>query len=169
MVQISAAQVREIVADIQVELKKIAELEQQIQTTRLLLTENPALATVIYESLALKLHNFYTGCERIFQIVASDLNGGLPTSFDWHRRLLSRMAAPHTDRPALLHQSTAQRLEEYLAFRHVVRNIYGFELKPERLEKLIADYAEVWRRFHQDIQIFIEWLNQLARELDPKH
>jgi hypothetical protein len=119
-------------------------------------------------ALALKLHNFYTGCERIFQIVASDLNGGLPTSFDWHRRLLSRMATPHTDRPALLRQSTAQQLEEYLAFRHVVRNIYGFELKPERLEKLIADYGAVWQQFHQDLQTFIEWLNQLANELDPE-
>jgi hypothetical protein len=167
MAQISAAQIREIVSDIQTELNKVAQLEQQIKAVKLQMPANPDLTKIFYESLALKLHNFYTGCERIFQIVASDLNGGLPTSFDWHRRLLGRMAIPHTDRPALLRQNTAQRLEEYLAFRHIVRNIYGFELKPERLDKLIADYAEVWQQFHQDIQTFIEWLNQLANELEP--
>jgi hypothetical protein len=166
MVQISAAQIQEIVSDIQTELNKVAVLEQQIKLVKLQMPANPDLAIIFYESLALKLHNFYTGCERIFQIIASDLNGGLPTSFDWHRRLLSRMAVSHPDRPALLRQNTAQRLEEYLAFRHVVRNIYGFELKPERLEKLITDYAEVWQQFHEDIQTFIEWLNQLAIELE---
>jgi hypothetical protein len=166
MVQISAAQIREIVTDIQTELNKIAALEQQIRSTKLQIPANPDLTTIFYESLALKLHNFYTGCERIFQIVAAEMNGGLPTSFDWHRRLLNRMAIPHADRPALLRQSTAQRLEEYLAFRHVVRNIYGFELKPERLETLITDYPEVWQQFSQDIQTFLEWLNQLATELE---
>jgi hypothetical protein len=168
MAQMSAAQIREIASDIHAELKKIAELEQQIKAVRLQMPENPDLTTIFYESLALKLHNFYTGCERIFQIVATDLNGGLPTSFNWHRRLLDRMAIPHPDRPALLSPKTAQRLEEYLAFRHVVRNIYGFELKPERLDKLIADYAEVWQQFHQDIQMFIEWLNQLADQLESE-
>ena len=168
MVQISAAQIREIASDIQTELKKVAALEQQIKTTKLQMSENPDLTTVFYESLALKLHIFYRGCERIFQIVASDLNGGLPATFDWHRRLLGRMAVPHTDRPALLRQSTAQRLEEYLAFRHVVRNIYGFELKPERLDKLITDYTEVWQQFYQDTQTFIAWLSQLANELESE-
>jgi hypothetical protein len=168
MAQMSAAQIREIASDIQAELKKIAELEQQIKTTRLQMAANPDLTMIFYESLALKLHNFYTGCERIFQIVASDLNGGLPTSFDWHRRLLDRMAISHPDRPALLSNSTAQRLEEYLAFRHVVRNIYGFELKPERLEKLIAAHSEVWQQFDQDIQIFIGWLNQLSDQLESE-
>lgn len=61
MVQISAAQIREIVFDIQTELNKVAQLEQQIETTRLQMPANPDLTTIFYESLALKLHNFYTG------------------------------------------------------------------------------------------------------------
>jgi outer membrane murein-binding lipoprotein Lpp len=51
MVQISAAQVREIVSDIQTELTKVSELEQQIKTTRLQMAANPNLASIFYESL----------------------------------------------------------------------------------------------------------------------
>ncbi len=48
MVQISAAQIREIVSDIQTELKKVAVLEQQIKTTKLQMSENPDLTTLLY-------------------------------------------------------------------------------------------------------------------------
>ena len=49
------------------------------------------LETAVFARRGLKLHNFYTGCERIFQMVISKLNGAPPSGFDWHRRLLDRM------------------------------------------------------------------------------
>ena len=78
MTQISASQLREIALDIENELARLSQLEAQIKTVEAEINNNPNLANIFYESLALKLHNFYTGCERIFQIVASELNGGLP-------------------------------------------------------------------------------------------
>ena len=53
-------------------------------------------------------------------------------------------------------------LEEYLAFRHVVRNIYGFELDPSRVERLANNYYQTWLVFKQDLEIFTQWLEQLA-------
>jgi hypothetical protein len=166
MRQISAIELREIASDIEAELDKLSQLEGQIQQVEMQLTTHPNLANIFYESLALKLHNFYTGCERIFQIVASELNGGLPSNYDWHRRLLTRMATQQEQRPALLSSETMKILQEYLAFRHVVRNIYGFELDPERLDSLVKRYPLVWRKFEQDVREFVDWLKSLADKLE---
>lgn len=65
----------------------------------------------------------------------------------------------------MLSPATVENLREYLAFRHVVRNIYGFELDRERIERLVARYPEVWRQVEADLQRFIAWLDALADEL----
>ena len=166
MSQISASKLREIAIDIENELARLSQLETQIKMVEEEIAKNPHLAKIFYESLALKLHNFYTGCERIFQIVASELNGGLPSSYDWHRRLLTRMATKQQERPALLTKETVGSLSEYLGFRHVVRNIYGFELETQRVKYLVQNYYEVWRNFNQDVGEFISWLRNLADSLE---
>ena len=120
----SAIQIREIASDIKTELDQLTALRTEIETTQQLSWQQPNLSQVFTESLGLKLHNFYTGCDRIFKIIASELNGGLPSSYNWHQRLLTRMATPQTDRPAVISQETAKQLKEYLSFRHIVRNIY---------------------------------------------
>ncbi len=102
------------------ELAKIHQLEWQIQRVQTELEHDSARADLLYENFALKLHNFYTGCERIFQLVATELNGGLPTGSDWHRRLLDRMNAEREGRPAVISASMTVKLQEYLGFRHVV-------------------------------------------------
>ncbi|MDV3001967.1 MAG: hypothetical protein N5P05_003573 [Chroococcopsis gigantea SAG 12.99] len=129
------------------------------------LLKNPGLETIFAESLALKLHNFYTGCERIFQIIASELNGGLPSNYDWHRRLLTRMASPQDYRPAVLSTETAQKLGEYLSFRYVVRNIYGFELQKQRIDILVNNYYKIWPQVREDIINFLTWLKKTADNL----
>lgn len=166
MRQLTASELREVATDIEVELARLNTLEQQIEQAQTELNNYPDLANVFYESLALKLHNFYTGCERIFQIIASELNGGLPSQYDWHRRLLNRMATAHQERPAVLTKETAQSLAEYLAFRHVVRIIYGFELDAQRVERLVKEYYSVWHPFKRDIDSFLTWLNTFADKLE---
>ena len=166
MRQISAGELREIATDIEGEMTRLSSLEEQIQLVQTEISKQPNLSNIFYESQALKLHNFYTGCERIFQIVASELNGGLPSGYDLHRRLLTRMSTAQKQRPALLTRETAKKLEEYLAFRHVVRNIYGFELVAQRVEGLVQGYYLVWQQFGHDVQEFLHWLRTLADEIE---
>lgn len=154
-----------LAADIASELEHLRRLAADIAAVQIEIERDPDHADLFYENLALKLHNFYTGCERIFQTVVSELNGGPPAGFDWHRRLLERMAMDWQGRPALLTQNTVTSLREYLAFRHVVRNIYGFELDDERIQRLVQRYPQVWSQLEFDILNFISWLNALADEL----
>lgn len=166
MNQINASQMRELAADINLEMTRLRQLKDQIQRVRNEIQTDPARADLFYESLALKLHNFYTGCERIFRLVATDLNGGLPTGQDWHRRLLERMSTERDGRLAVICLETAHGLQEYLGFRHVVRNVYGFELDPERLTRLLDNYPTMWSQVEADINAFLQWLRTIALSLE---
>jgi hypothetical protein len=166
MKYLSPSELKEIALDIEVELGQLAHLKAEIERVNQLIKTSPELADLLYENQALKLHNFYTGCERIFQVVASELNGALPTGYDWHKRLLERMALPHEGRPALISTPTAQTLEKYLAFRHVVRNIYGYELEAQRIDQLITQQGVVWPQFEAEVRAFVAWLRETAAQLD---
>ncbi|MCS6845873.1 MAG: hypothetical protein NZ528_16385 [Caldilineales bacterium] len=154
-----------LAVDILAELSRLRVLTDDILAVQREIERDPAHARLFYENLALKLHNFYTGCERIFQTVASELNGGWPTGFDWHRRLLERMGTTWQGRPALLSATSVESLREYLAFRHVVRHIYGFELDVDRVRRLTERYPQVWQQVEADVLRFVGWLETLSRQL----
>ena len=62
-----------LVAEIKDELSKLEILVQKLSSQK-----NTTEEEEIAESAALRLHNFYTGCERIFKLIASEVNGGVP-------------------------------------------------------------------------------------------
>lgn len=165
MKAISAAAMRELAADIEVELARLSQLEQDIQRVQGEIAMDPVRQDLFYENLALKLHNFYTGCEKILQLVAVELNGGLPSGADWHKRLLDRMSENREGRPAILTRETAASLREFLGFRHIVRNLYGFELNPDRVAALVRGYPAVWSNVQTDVRAFVSWLRALAAEI----
>ncbi len=115
------------------------------------------------ESTALRLHNFYTACERIFEKVAGEINGGLPQTPDWHLRLLRTMTLEVPGvRPRVLSPELADRLTDYLRFRHVVRNIYGFELHEERIDPLVQDLAQVFKELQDELEDLLSYLEELG-------
>lgn len=118
------------------------------------------------ESTALKLHNFYTACERIFETIAGEVNGAVPHTPDWHLRLLRTMTVdvPRV-RPRVLTPELAERLTELLRFRHVVRNIYGFELHEEKIDPLVQESGEAWRDLRAQVEEFVAYLEELGQEL----
>lgn len=91
MRKVNPDEINALAADILAELAKMHQLESQIRRVQTELKNNPERADLLYENFALKLHNFYTRCERIFSLIVSEFNGGKPSGFDWHKRLLQRM------------------------------------------------------------------------------
>lgn len=157
---------RQLAGDLEIEVDKLERLSEQVQQLQQNLSTAPMYADSFYESLALKFHNFYTGCERIFSLISIELNGGLPKSADWRRRLLSRMSVDREYRKAVISIETEAALRDFLRFRHVVRNIYGFELDVEKLNLLLTQYPEAWRLFALDSKQFVAWLRQLADKIE---
>ena len=115
-------------------------------------------------SAALSLHDFYCGVERVLELVASVVDRSSPPGPHWHRELLQQMtvALPGV-RPAVLSPGTASRLEEYLGFRHVLRNIYAFRLDPDRIERLVGDLEGVLDRAREELQAFASILEALSQ------
>ncbi len=114
-------------------------------------------------SAALSLHDFYSGVERALQMIASVIDRSEPTGRHWHRELLRQMtvALPKI-RPAVLSLKTESLLQEYLSFRHVVRNIYAFRLDPDRIEKLAGDVGAVLKGIDEELERFASVLETLS-------
>lgn len=154
----------ELISEIQEELLFLERVVVEIGKTCGEMKRHPAMKGVYEESLALKLHNFYTGCERIFHTIADDMNGGAPSSFEWHKRLLKSMSlAIEGKRPPVISKAIKKELEEFLAFRHVIRNIYGFEIDSERLRGLLEKVKKVFENFKRDITKFLGFLRSMAK------
>ncbi|NWF75124.1 MAG: hypothetical protein HXY53_00880 [Nitrospirae bacterium] len=153
----------ELISEIKDELLLLDKLANDIiETADKIPPSNPE-KKIYEESLALKLHNFYTGYERIFQKIADELNVGVPHSWDWHKRLLKSMSLEIENiRPPVISKDTSKLLEEYLAFRHVIRNIYGFEIDSERLTSLVEKIYGTHERLREEINSFIRFLKKLV-------
>ncbi len=116
------------------------------------------------DSAALNLHAFYTGTERLFEAVARELDGGLPQGPAWHRELLEQMAMEVPGvRPSILRAETRSALEEYLRFRHLVRNVYSWEFEPEKLDALVGHLPSVLQDLKADLDHFREFLDAASR------
>ena len=46
------------------------------------------------DSVALNLHDFYAGLERVFHRIAALVDGSVPGGSGWHRELLRQMCGP---------------------------------------------------------------------------
>jgi hypothetical protein len=158
------SRIPELRAEINDELNNLSVLVNAISKQRDSIPENRELRSIFLESMALKIHNFYTGCERIFRKIAEDLNGGLPQTSEWHKRLLLSMALPlDSIRPAVISKKMLGFLEDYLAFRHVIRNIYGFEIKENRIFPLLVEIETVWDEFNDEMRKFLLFLEEMQR------
>jgi hypothetical protein len=109
--------------------------ERAIRAARL----RPEDEDLYIDAVALNLHDFYRGLERIFQQIGTIVDGELPTGRDWHSQLLHQMKDEIPDfRPPVLSSEVTSSLDEFRRFRHVVRNIYAFQFDPDRIERLVA-------------------------------
>ena len=142
----------ELQALIETELENIAKLE--VELTQEL--NKPGRNVRVFGSI---VHDFYYCCERIFKRIASEINGSFFEGEKWHKELLYRMTIAIKDlRPAVVSEQLAAELDDYLSFRHVFRNIYGFELKGERLTRLTDKFENVSSRFRDEIRTFLSKL-----------
>jgi HepT-like protein len=149
-----------LIAEIERELENLAELRREMKQVK-------GQDSIIFRrSAGSILHDFYNLAERIFRKVATDINGGYEDSERWHKALLVKMTVPIKGvRPGLLSEELAAELDEFLSFRHLFRNIYGFELKGERITYLARKFDPVAKRFINEIKKF---LSRLENELRKK-
>jgi hypothetical protein len=144
----------------------LGDLEQVVDRSQRLLQRYKATQDDDYVgTLALNLHGFYTGVERCFEEIARQLDETVPSGRDWHRRLVSQMVAEVPDlRPPVIQVATRQIIDEYRSFRHVVRNVYTFDLQPDRVVILTEKLRDSFTALGSDIETFCAFLSSVSSE-----
>jgi hypothetical protein len=66
-------------------------------------------------------------------------------------------------RPAFITQETRHCLGDYRAFRHVVRNVYAFNLQAGRLRELTGELRACYQAVCRDVSAFTDFLEQLTQ------
>jgi hypothetical protein len=67
-------------------------------------------------------------------------------------------------RPQVLTVETANTIDEYLRFRHVVRNIYTFEFDARRVEHLVQRLRPSFEQVQVELLAFAAFLEQLGQQ-----
>jgi len=144
--------------------QSLVDLERVVTRAELLLNKAKANNDDGYlDGVALNLHGFYTGVEVILEDVARNLEGTIPTGPNWHQELLLQMSAElGTIRPSVIRRETRYCLDEYRGFRHIVRNVYTFNLRSPRLQQLSEEVRTCYERVEQDLTSFVRFLEQLT-------
>ena len=144
----------------------LATLESVVKRAAGILDRLPALPAdqdYLLAAAALDLHGFYTGIERLFTAIASDVDGARPHGMHWHRELLAQMALAVEDfRPPVISQATVTALTEYLEFRHIVRNVYTFNLKGERITSLLRGLPSTFSKARDELLVFLAFLKEIS-------
>ncbi len=116
-----------------------------------------------WDGVALNLHGFYAGIEQIFEDVARTVDGAIPQGNEWHISLLKQMSAELGElRPAVISTETRKFLDDYRGLRHVVRNVYAFNLRPLRLSELAENAFSGFELFKAELLAFAGFLDQTS-------
>jgi hypothetical protein len=125
--------------------------------------KSPADQDYFIAAAALDLHSFYAGIERLFELITADVERSQPGGAHWHRDLLAQMALDVPGiRPPVITAETQAALADYLEFRHVVRNVYTFNLRPHRVAELVDHLRKTFDLANHDLHHFAAFLDQLA-------
>jgi len=111
------------------------------------------------DGVALNLHGYYSGFERIFTHIAETVDGDLPHGEDWHLNLLQQMLDEVPGiRPAVISAEAGEILNELRKFRHIVRNVYTHHFDPVRLGKLVKESSGMFVQLKAELLAFVAFL-----------
>ena len=113
------------------------------------------------DGVALNLHGFYGGLERIFELIATVIDDTKPRGENWHQALLRQMSVEIPGvRPAVISQSTYQHLGDYRGFRHVVRNVYSYNFEIAKLQRLVMNLPPTLAQVRAELLAFASFLER---------
>ena len=158
------ARYQALVQRIQMEVEELertqAAIQRHWQSARTTVGDQDAY----FNSVALNLQSWYSGLERIFELIAVELDCGALGGEAWHSELLRQMTLNLADvRPPVIRKEIAERLDEYRKFRHRIRNIYATGLDAARMQPLVVELPALWAQIRQAVSAFSDFLSTLAR------
>lgn len=154
--------VRRIVSEINAELSNIMRLRDEYNE---FINKYKLVDKYLLRVKASYLADFYMGIERIFQIIATEIDGGIPQGEEWYKRLLLNMTIEIEGvRPPVISANLYNSLRPFLGFRHVVRQAYGFQLDEAKLEELALSFENTVRNLAGEVTRFCDILIKMSED-----
>lgn len=121
---------------------------EAIENTLSFLPDKPIsqLSQLELAGLATLIHNFYNGVENILKQIFQLKSIKIPTGSSWHQELLLKAKNKN-----IISNKLADKLKEYLGFRHFFAHAYVLDLHPSRIESLIEKIVETFDEFKEEI------------------
>lgn len=140
--------------------QELSEIEESVKRSKKAWEKAYSQSDPLYlDSVALNLHDFYSGLERIFEVIAENIDGVKLGGSNWHQELLKQMSMEVSNvRPNVLSIELRHGLDEYRAFRHVVRNVYAHNFKADRMGKLVDNIEKVFSESKKELLAFCNFL-----------
>lgn len=143
------------------ELEKLEKLFQKILADRKQYGE----IEIYVDAAAMNLQSYYSGIERMLRAITVKIDGDTPSGERWHKDLLDQSAVEVPNlRPAVISKGLRDQLGIYLSFRHVVRNIYPYDLDAEQVEKLLNQLDAVHENFTNALHLFLEFVERVGND-----
>lgn len=108
----------------------------------------------VISGIALYIQSFYTGIEQVLKNALDKIDGITPDGDSWHAKLLKQANRKTNNRSAIISEEARDRFDDLRGFRHVVRNLYGSQLKPDRVIELMQVAREAEEVFQRDWAAF---------------
>lgn len=148
-----------LASNITIELENLSRIVSEMN--ELLKEKNSNSENIRIRAAGSILHDYYCGVEKIFKRIAINIDESLPQGLDWHKQLLNQIGnAFENKRNAVIDEKITVMLKEYLTFRHLFRNIYGFKLSWEKIEPLCIKLDDIHKEVIKSIKNF---LNKLTK------
>ncbi len=155
--------IRRLQSEVNQEILSLEALHRELKTLKPRLTQKE-VSNLDLRAAGSILHDFYNGIENIFRRIAQELNGGLPAGEDWHKQLLTDMSLEIKGvRPPLISEDLKLKLQKYLGFHHIFRNIYGSYLEQEQIKALVKEFPRILLCLKREIAVFQKYLDELSQ------
>ena len=150
-----------ITAEIKQELKHFDQLSPECKQFYEL-NKNQINSSTNLRVLGSILHDFYTCIENIFRKIAINIDDELPSEPTWHSILLNRMSLNIANiRKNVINDDLKEILYDYLRFRHIFRNVYGFKLNWDKMGHLVKSFESTQKTTNKQITEFLEFLEKM--------
>jgi hypothetical protein len=144
----------EAILKVEFEISQIDELLSETEPL-LKLVSSKVPDMVEAAALGLFLHSFYNGIENILKFIVKEKYGKLPSGIKWHKELIDLCFIRNDDQNKIFNEDLKSVLDDYLSFRHFIRNTYSYKLKWERMEYLVLNIGKNWNDIKTEIVNYI--------------
>ncbi len=133
------------------EMENITKVLSELENVK----DRPNKEPIVLVGIGAYLQNVYTGMENILKQLLLHKNIPIPETPTWHKDLLN-VAVKHN----FITKETADKIVDYLFFRHFFMHAYGFLIDEKKLKPLLDNISDIYSEFKREIEMYLSKIEE---------